>query len=183
MSSFPTVTAFVHNGSWDDTTREHPALKMMETITNEFDKTNVLNPAWYAADSSFQKTDGSQHHGLEAAMMTTRQNYEPLQTHYHEPHSIVCVETDDGYKMWGQATLFGNLAGVPAEGETKVTDRMGREWDVELPGGWFNYYVRDEHAKNGLGMVIKRSEVAADSAITMRAMLKRGLISASDLVS
>ena len=183
MSSLPTVTAFVHNGSWDDTTREHPALKMMETITNEFDKTNVLNPAWYAADSSFQKTDGSQHHGLDAAMMTTRQNYEPLQTHYHEPHSIVCVETDDGYKMWGQATLFGNLAGVPAEGETKVTDRMGREWDVELPGGWFNYYVRDEHAKNGLGMVIKRSEVAADSAITMRAMLKRGLISASDLVS
>jgi len=33
--SFPTQEAFVHTGTWDSTTRKHPAMKWMETYTND----------------------------------------------------------------------------------------------------------------------------------------------------
>ena len=33
--SFPTQPAFVHNGSWDDTTRTHPAMEWMERYTKQ----------------------------------------------------------------------------------------------------------------------------------------------------
>jgi hypothetical protein len=181
MTSFPTVPAFVHHGGWNDTTRKHPATKMMEIITEEFDRTNKLNPKWYAADTSYHKADGAEHFGLTEVMAATEQDYGLFTSHYHEPHSIMCIETDDGYKMLGQAKLFGNLPGDPAKGEKRVEDRLGREWDVCIQGGWFNYYVRDESADSQLGMVIKKSEAMADGSIPMKAMLKRGLISVKDL--
>ncbi|KAI9764616.1 MAG: hypothetical protein M1839_005802 [Geoglossum umbratile] len=173
-TTFPTVPAFVHIGDWNDQTRKHPATKMMEIITNKFDQSCVSDPRWYAADSSFHNADGSDYRGLEKTNLAVKQSYERFTSHYHEPHSIVCIEAHDGYKMWGQAKLFGNLPGVPAEGEKKVKDRLGREWDVCIPGGYFNYYVRDERAEPGLGMVIKRAEVAADSSIVERIISKRG---------
>lgn len=35
MSSLPTKEAFIHTGSWDDETRQHPAMKWMEQYTRD----------------------------------------------------------------------------------------------------------------------------------------------------
>ena len=40
------ATPFVHEGPWDEKTRQHPATRMMEAITTEFDNTNELNRKW-----------------------------------------------------------------------------------------------------------------------------------------
>ena len=90
----------------------------------------------------------------------------------------MCVETDDGYKIMGQAKLFGNLSGPAADGEIRVKDKTGKEWDVAIPGGWINEYVR---YGNELGLAIKRSEVAADGGIVMSVLLKRGQSPPKDL--
>jgi hypothetical protein len=181
MTSFQTVPAFVHYGGWDETTRKHPAMKMMETITNEFDNSNQLNRNWYAADTSFQKADGVEYHGVDEVIAAVEEGYAPFTSHYHEPQSMMCIETDDGYKMLGWAKLFGNLRGAPAAGENKVKDRLGREWDTVILGGYSHWYVKDEKAKNGLGMAIKSGEVRADGSTLMKVMLRRGLISAESL--
>ena len=83
--------------------------------------------------------------------------------------------------MLGQATLFANLPGAPAAGETKVKDASGKEWDMGVPSGFHFFYKKDDKADNGLGMFIKRTEVMSDSGVPMGIMLKRGLIKASDL--
>lgn len=36
--SFPTKSAFIHVGTWDDETRKHPAMKWMEDYTLSFNK-------------------------------------------------------------------------------------------------------------------------------------------------
>jgi len=136
MASVPTVPAFVHSGGWDETTRKHPATKAMELLTNEYDNSNVLNPAWYTSNASFQTPDGLEYDGLDAMMEATKQAYEPLTSHYHEPQSIICIEAGDGYKMYGQAKLFGNLPGTNTpylQYETKfrssmICDRSGPDF-------------------------------------------------------
>jgi len=175
------VQAFVHYGDWNETTRNHPATKMMEIITNRFDEFNKINPQWFAEKASFQNADGSEHHGLEKVLTAVEKAYQPLTSHFHEPQSIMCIKTDDGYKMLGQAKLFGNLPGTPAPGESKVRDKQDREWDIVIPAAWFNWYVEDEKADKELGMVIKRSESTADGSIPLRVMLKRKLISVEEL--
>jgi hypothetical protein len=178
MASFPTVPAFVQFGGWDATTRTHPVLKMLETIILKFDASNKLDPQWYTADATFQKADGSEYYGLDEVLKAVEQGYAPFTSHYHEPYSMMCIETDGGYKMSAQAKIYGNLAGAPVAGESRVKDKTGKEWDVVVPGGYLGYYVK---AENGLGIAIKRTEVTADGSVPMRLMLKRGLISAKDL--
>jgi hypothetical protein len=156
-------------------------MSMMETITKQFDETNKINPDWYAKDTYFAGPDGSRSNGVDEVLASTRKAYEPFVAHYHEPQSIMCVETENGYKMLGQAKLYGNLPGVPAEGEEKVHDKLGRAWDVVMPGGWFNWYEKDDTAKNGMGLVIKGSEAMTDGRVPLKAMFKRGLITAAEV--
>ena len=106
------------------------------------------------------------------------QGYAPFTSHHHQLISIICIETDDGYRVLSQTKLYGNLAGAPVAGESKVKDEAGKEWDVVIPG---NYSLDCVKAENGLGIAIKRLEITADGSIPMRLMLKRGLISAKDV--
>lgn len=178
MADLPTVPAFNHNGSWNESTRKHPALNVMETITTEFERTNKLNPNWFTADVTFQNENGSEFHGVDNVLAAVRQYYSPFTSLYHEPQSFMCTDTDDGFKIKGQAKLFGNLPGPAADGEIRVKDKTGKEWDIAIPGGWINEYVKYE---NELGWAIKRSEVPGDGGIVKDVLLKRGQISAKDL--
>jgi hypothetical protein len=180
MASFPTTPAFVYRGTWDDTTRKHPAMKWMETYTKEFD-THGPSPKWYTADASLQKADGTEYHGREQSITAIKELYGPLTSHFHEPYFVMCSRTDDGYEMLGQAKLFANLPGQPAAGESKVKDKSGKEWDIGVPAAFHFWYVNDEKAENGHGMAIKRTEIMSDGSAPMVVMLKRGLISAKDL--
>lgn len=157
--------SFAHQGAWDQTTRQHPATRMMETITTEFDRTNKLNRKWYAPDVSFEMADGTVHHGLETVLEVTKNAYNTMTKHYHEPESIVVYETNDGYELQGKAKLYGNLADGPPPGKDQVEDRLGRKWDIVVPGDWVNWYTKDDNTDNGLGMVIKKSRVNADSEV------------------
>ncbi|OCL01704.1 hypothetical protein AOQ84DRAFT_357751 [Glonium stellatum] len=159
------AATFVHEGPWNETTRQHPATKMMEAITTEFDSTNKLNPKWYAADTSFEMADGTKHHGVETVLEVTKNTYNAMTKHYHEPGSITVTETDDGYELRGKAKLYGNLADGPPSGKNQVEDSLGRKWDVVIPGDWVNWYVKDDGADNGMGMLIKKSRVNAESQV------------------
>ena len=105
----------------------------------------------------------------------------PFISYFHEPYFLMGSETDDGYEMLGQATLFANLPGAPAPGESKVKDKSSKERDLSVPAVMHFWYVNDEKAENGLGMSIKRTEITSDSSVPMGVMLKRGLISPKDL--
>lgn len=74
------------------------------------------------------------------------------------------------------------LAGEAGEGERKVKDGKGTEWDLCVPSAFHIWYVRDEKAGNWGGMLIKKEEIMSDSGIGMKAALKRGLVSEKELV-
>ncbi|KAI9866243.1 MAG: hypothetical protein M1813_001364 [Trichoglossum hirsutum] len=178
MTSFPTVPAFVHSGDWNEASRAHPVAKSVEAIADEFDTTNRVNPKWYTADPYLQKTDGSECQSLQEVIAAVEQMYEPFTSHHHEPHLITIVEADHGYRFLGLVRFFGNLAGTPAAGESKVKDRSGKEWDIVVMGTYSALFVKDEKAENGLGVAIKKTEIMADGSMLAGIMLKRGLISA-----
>jgi len=180
MSSVPTRPAFVHYGTWDDTTRKHPALKWTEQYVLDFD-TQSFSPKWYSKDWTLHKADGIKVSGRENSIAAAREIYGPLTSHFHEPYFAVITETADGWDMIGLAKVFGNLNGSPAAGEKKVKDLQGREWDMGVPGAFHLHYVKDPQAENGGGIVITKTEIMSDSGVGMGIMLKRGLIQAKDL--
>jgi len=180
MSSAPTQPAFVHHGTWDNTTRKHPAMKWMEQYTLDFD-TNDFSPKWYSKDWSLHKADGVIISGRENGIAALRELYGPLTSHLHEPYYLVCTEVADGWDMIGFANVYGNLNGSPAPGEKKVKDLQGKEWDLRVPSGFHFHYIKDSKAENGGGIVLKKTEITSDSGVPMGIMLKRGLIQAKDL--
>lgn len=40
--SYPTTQVFIHKGSWDDETRQHPVMHWMEQYTKEFDRSRAF---------------------------------------------------------------------------------------------------------------------------------------------
>lgn len=177
MTSTQTAPVFIHTGTWDDTTRNHPAMKWMEDYCIEFDK-GTFQPTWYTSGLLFHKANGEVVKGRDQAIAAMKQLYSPLTAHFHEPTYISCCETSNGWEMIAQATLFGNLSGNPAEGEEKKKDKSGREWDIAVPSGFHVHYVKG--GDNG-GLLIDKAEIMSDSGVPMGIMLKRGLIGARDL--
>ncbi len=184
--SFPTVPAFIHTGDWDDTTRSHPAMKWMEPFTRWWDsrewttdESSLSN--WATSDFALYPADGSSAKGTKAAYAALKALYGPLAAHLHEPTYLVASETEDGWEMLGQASFYADLGGEPGEGEKKVKDGKGREWDMCVPSAFHIWYVKDEKAGNGGAMLIKKEEIMTDSGVGMRAALKRGLVSAKDM--
>ncbi len=110
--------------------------------------------------TSLIKGDGTEIKGRDNVVEALKQLYGPFTAQYHEPSFVMCSETDDGWEMLGQATLFVNLPGEPAAGEKKVKDASGKEWDTGVPSGFHFYYKKDDNADNGLGMYFKRTEIS-----------------------
>lgn len=90
--------------------------------------------------SDFVYTDakGVSTSGIVAGYKAVRESYAPFSEHYHEPIGpISCWETEKGYFMMGQATMFANLP-VPGEAKAKA-DANGKNWDLALPDMTFGF--------------------------------------------
>jgi hypothetical protein len=173
--SFPTKPAFVYYGGWSEVTAKHPAVKWLEVHTREFDS-RTWETKRYTSDFIYVAPDGQVHEGLEKAMEAIKATYGPLTAQYHQPYFMVCTETEDGYDMMGQATLYANLPGEPAAGQSKVKDKDGKEWDIGVPGAFHFWCV-----KNGDDFLLKRTEMHADTGPLVMGLLKRGVITPQQL--
>lgn len=68
----------------------------------------------------------------------------PLKQHKHVPQLLIVLEAgDDGYDIYAHYARFINVAGEPAEGERKVKDAEGVEWDAEMPAFYHFDVVND----------------------------------------
>ncbi|KIY00399.1 uncharacterized protein Z520_04084 [Fonsecaea multimorphosa CBS 102226] len=175
--SVPTKAAFVHYGDFDSTTRKLPVMEFMERFRDDFD-TKSFDPKWYAPDFTYVAPDGTVSEGRDKALDAMKALYGPLPKWCHEAFYLNCYELDDSgsYEMIGKATLWANLPGEPAQGESKKTDGEGKKWDLAIPGTYlFNY------AKAGDGFVLKRIELTGDTGPLMVGLLRRGVLSSKDL--
>ena len=173
--SYPTTPAFVVHGDFDETTAKHPGMKFLYGVKNDFD-TRTWDPKWYAPDFTYVAATGQATEGREKALEVIKAQYAPLTEFRHEPFYQNCTDTDYGYEMIGSATMWANLPGEPAAGETKKHDKNGKAWDVAGPGG-FRFQIE----KHGDGFLLKRMEVTADSGLIVTALLKRGVLTPKDL--
>jgi hypothetical protein len=186
MPSAATTPAFIHYGDWDDITRAHPAMRWMESFTRAWDSREwAIDPSvsskWFTSDFALTKADGTSTVGVEKGINVLRETYGALTGHLHEPYYVVVNETNNGWEMLGQATLYANLPGTPVSGEVKIKDGEGKEWDMSVPSAFHFCYVRDESAKNGGGILISKEEMISDSGVAMAILLKRGVLVAKDL--
>lgn len=91
--SFPTQQVYIHTGSWDDETRQHPAMKWFETYTKEvidgrqFDKDPLAD---HISDFVMVKSTGQQVKGAEAALKSLgTEIYAPFSSHLHDPEFLI----------------------------------------------------------------------------------------------
>ncbi|KAI9768514.1 MAG: hypothetical protein M1839_004036 [Geoglossum umbratile] len=151
------VQAIVHRGAWNAKSRKHTVLKMIEGVMRGYE-TDRLLAKWTAADASLQNSDGSEILGLESVSTAVNGIYERFASFYHEPQLTVCIKVDDGFNTLCQLKIYASLLSAPAAGASKVRDNSGKEWDVAIPGCYYNVITYDDKAANGLGMTFKRVE-------------------------
>jgi hypothetical protein len=178
MSSFATQPAFIHFGTWDDQSRKHPAMKWMEDYTIAFNARSNWDQKssdWHTSDFSLIKPDGVRVTDADEAFEQAKALYAPFTKEFHEPYFLVSWETSDGYGMLGQAHCFANCPGEPVQGEQKVKDGQGREWDVKIPGAFLFDYVKKDGAAHG-GFELRRCEIMSDSMPAVQILLKRGVM-------
>ncbi|KEF55978.1 uncharacterized protein A1O9_07558 [Exophiala aquamarina CBS 119918] len=82
--SFPTKPAFVIHGGFDETTANHPGMKFLEEVENDFD-TRTWDPEFYAPDFTWVAPTGQATEGRERALEAAKALYMPLTAHWHEP--------------------------------------------------------------------------------------------------
>ncbi|KAB8346053.1 hypothetical protein FH972_023105 [Carpinus fangiana] len=179
-SSVPLTQAFIHHGSWSDTTRAHPALAWFEGYTKDLiDAQKWDTPAAEHHDPDFwlQKPDGTVIKGADQAWAAVHELYQPFAAHFHDPTFLVLSDTSDGWTMAGQANVFGNLQGPL--GETKATDSTGKAWELMTPAMFIFHFVK---SSNKAGVALKSTRIFSDSGPAIVAMLKKGLIKPEQLL-
>jgi hypothetical protein len=135
--SYPTKPAFIvwNNNGWEQA-RAHPAMVWMEKYSKAWDSRQVTeqNAAeWNTTDYVYTDGKGVTTTGAIEAHRAATTTYAPFSEFYHEPNGpLSCWETETGYFMIGQATLFADLP-VPGEAKSK-TDGNGKKWDLAIPG-------------------------------------------------
>jgi hypothetical protein len=181
--SYPTKPAFVVTTKGWDELRVHPAMAWMEKYTYAWDgkEINESNTTdWHTEDHVYQAPNGEVATGSKAAVNAALATYAPFAAHMHEPNgTISCWETQDGWEMLGQATLFIDLP-VPGGPKTKK-DLSGRAWDIAAPGMFQFSYVKDKGAKHD-GIKMKLQKVFSDSGARMIEMIKRGMVKPEQLL-
>ena len=176
--SFPTQPAFIHMGTWDDETRKHPAMKWMEDYTLNFNARanwDQKSSDWHTSDFTLVKPDGSVYTEADEAFQQVKDMYSSFTKEFHEPYFLAVWETSEGYEMLGQAHLFASCPGQPAQGERKVRDGQGREWDVKIPGAFHFWYVKKQGAAHG-DYELRRTEISSDSLPAIQILMKRGVL-------
>jgi hypothetical protein len=176
--TFPTKSAFIHEGTWDEASRQHPATEWMEQFTHAFNARSNWDQAysdWHTSDFTMIKPDGTVHHGNEEGFKQIKALYEPFTNEYHQPYFSIWYEIDEGYEMLGLAHLYGNLVGEPGADETKYEDDQGRQWDVKIPGAFRFAFRKTDKAAHG-GFEMSRAEILSDSMPAVMILSKRGVL-------
>lgn len=132
-------------------------------------------------DHQLVRTTGQKHSGAsECIDVLYKDIYAPFAKWAHIPYHIICYEVDEGWEMMGLAMLWWSLA-VPGKqeggGGGKVKDGEGVEWDGCNPAAFSFRYKRE-----GEGIRLAKTEIAADPTGAVVAMLKRGVMKAEDLI-
>ena len=92
--SYPTTGAFVHTGTWDETTRKHPAMKWMERYTRnvvdtrKFDTDESPTSLGHTSDWTLQKSTGEVVEGVDKAWAALKEVYAP----FSERKWMGCIE-------------------------------------------------------------------------------------------
>lgn len=131
------------------------------------------------SDHVLIRTTGQKDSGAQASVDALyKEIYAPFAKWVHIPQHLICYEVDDGWEMIGLATLYWTLA-VPGKAESgeKVKDAEGNEWDGCNPAS-FSFRYR----KDGEGIRLAKTEIAADPTLAVVGMLKRGMMKAEDLM-
>lgn len=79
--SYPTQPVFIHQGTWDNETRAHPAMAFMEKYTVHIIDTRSWDTPvteWHASDFVFQKSTGQVVEGGDAAWKAVQEVYGPF---------------------------------------------------------------------------------------------------------
>ncbi|KAK3075491.1 hypothetical protein LTR53_001108 [Teratosphaeriaceae sp. CCFEE 6253] len=202
--AYETQPAFVSTGTWNATTRSHPAMKWMEHYTTTtIDGRQFAGPSpasatsvGHTADWTLQKSTGEVVEGAEKAWVALAEVYAPFAAHVHDPVFLVCWETAKGWDMLGIASLWYNLQ---APGEGKIKGFGGEEWDgvlpSEYPQSWHHRWegsvlircvpgaFKFSYVKGGKdGVELARTEIYSDPSAALVQMLKRGMLTPEQLM-
>ncbi|KAJ9639319.1 hypothetical protein H2201_008311 [Coniosporium apollinis] len=180
--SYQTTPAFIKYcpKGWDDV-RSHPAMAWMEKYTNMFDSRAAFDAPhsdWHTSDYTLHEANGTIVSGGEAGWAALKNIYSPFSAHLHDPTFLIWWETEKGWEMIGQADMCANLA---APGGQKKKDRNGNEWDVIIPSAFHFEYVKDDGAQHD-GILLRRTEILADSGPAVVEMMKRGMLKPEELM-
>ncbi|KAF2401288.1 hypothetical protein EJ06DRAFT_529413 [Trichodelitschia bisporula] len=173
----PTTPAFIvpNATDWKDLIA-HPVMAWMQEYTRRFDKGEIQGldfNTFCTSDLKYEKMDGTIWTGGERAWDAVLETYAPFKETKHAPSGTVVVwETEKGWEMMGQVTLWGDLK-LP--GDSLVVDSEGRAWDTAGPAMFHFKYVKDPEAPHG-GLRISECKVCADRAGTYQEMMKRGMV-------
>lgn len=191
--SYPTKPAFIHSGGWSAETRAHPALKFLEEYAaSHFDQqawnTNHFSE-WHHSDWHLTKADNTVvSGGHEVWTEGIPSIYGPFAGHLHDPTFLIVWDTEEGYEMIGEANVFLDLnvaeedKGADESGTTKEKDSNGKEWDALMPGSFHFWFAKAEGGEgNTHGLLMKRTQLFADSAPITGLMIKKGLVKKEDL--
>lgn len=99
---------------------------------------------------------------------------EPLGEHAHFNETLVAIGSSGGYDVYAQMLLFENVACSPAEGEIKVKDEKGKEWEVQIPVYYHFNLVKDSTAKHD-GLKIRHISTIKDTGVVNDKLDARGI--------
>lgn len=162
---------------WPSEFASHEAWTWLSDHEKVFDfgdlKTSGEHTKWITDDFEFTTPFGQKTVGLEPSWAALLRTYAFFSAHYHEPQEFVVWETDNGYKLMGQAYMYVKFVGDKQVGDG-VQDLEGRKWDARFMGKFFFEWVRDPQGHKGLKM--KREDVTADGFPMFAALVERGVV-------
>ncbi|KAF2121008.1 hypothetical protein BDV96DRAFT_683388 [Lophiotrema nucula] len=187
--SYPTQAVFIAEGdkvrTWSPEIRKHPAIDWMHHFTTKvFDGRGWDVPATKYAlpDFILKKSDGTVVKGAEEGWEADKALYAPFTAHKHEPNQFMMAETNDGWMMSAGADLFVNIHGQPDEGEKKVKDFEGKEWDAVVSAMFRFVYVKVDDEDAYQGIKLRSIEIFSDPLPALGLMLKRGVVKPEQLL-
>jgi hypothetical protein len=182
MASYPTTPVFIVKvKGWDEKYLAHPAVRYLKDCTNAWDSGEAKKmpwDEWNSTDFTYRKGDGVSVRG-EAGFNAMLKDYSPMAAHVHEPRSVACWETQNGWEILAEAMLYLDLP-VPGA-EKKQADLTGRKWDLAVPGMFRFVLVKEAGSKHD-GLKTEALEANADGSSVLIEMVKRGMVKPEQLL-